>query len=162
MLEYDNSAFYYFTLSLISIYLVPVTLAALQQVRVNFSRVPLLPGRCNGRECLPQLSKTSTTGRLLLHVRMMQWSYSYWKQSGWGVSALTINSLCAAVIELQFLVAADCWDSLQNLQPVPDSSTGIVPGIQVRVLVRVPTALLQLYVEMWSCEVRRLRLYTWY
>lgn len=33
MLEYDNSAFYYFTLSLISIYLVPVTLVSLQQVR---------------------------------------------------------------------------------------------------------------------------------
>lgn len=52
MLEYDNSAFYYFTLSLISIYLVPVTLVSLQQVctivRVNFSSVPgacyLLPG----------------------------------------------------------------------------------------------------------------------
>lgn len=34
MLEYDNSAFYYFTLSLISIYLVPVTLVLLKQVRV--------------------------------------------------------------------------------------------------------------------------------
>lgn len=32
MLEYDNSAFYYFTLSLISIYLVPVSLVSLQQV----------------------------------------------------------------------------------------------------------------------------------
>lgn len=32
MLEYDNSAFYYFTLSLISIYLVPVTLVLLKQV----------------------------------------------------------------------------------------------------------------------------------
>lgn len=32
MLEYDNSAFYYFTLSLISIYLVPVTLVSLKQV----------------------------------------------------------------------------------------------------------------------------------
>lgn len=34
MLEYDNSAFYYFTLSLISIYLVPVTLVLLKQVGV--------------------------------------------------------------------------------------------------------------------------------
>lgn len=33
MLEYDNSAFYYFTLSLISIYLVPVTLVVFQQVQ---------------------------------------------------------------------------------------------------------------------------------
>ena len=33
MLEYDNSAFYYFTLSLISIYLLPVTLVLLKQVR---------------------------------------------------------------------------------------------------------------------------------
>ncbi|CAM9819394.1 unnamed protein product [Ectocarpus sp. 6 AP-2014] len=32
MLEYDNSAFYYFTLSLISIYLVPVTLVSLKQI----------------------------------------------------------------------------------------------------------------------------------
>lgn len=32
MLEYDNSAFYYFTLSLISIYLVPVTLVSVKQV----------------------------------------------------------------------------------------------------------------------------------
>lgn len=35
MLEYDNSAFYYFTLSLISIYLVPVTLVLLKQVGVG-------------------------------------------------------------------------------------------------------------------------------
>lgn len=35
MLEYDNSAFYYFTLSLISIYLLPVTLVSLKQVRGN-------------------------------------------------------------------------------------------------------------------------------
>ncbi|CAN0363380.1 unnamed protein product [Ectocarpus sp. 6 AP-2014] len=32
MLEYDNSAFYYFALSLISIYLVPVTLVSLKQI----------------------------------------------------------------------------------------------------------------------------------
>lgn len=32
MLEYDNSAFYYFTLSLISIYLLPVTLVSLKQI----------------------------------------------------------------------------------------------------------------------------------
>eukprot|EP00903_Cladosiphon_okamuranus_P005360 g5354.t1 len=40
MLEYDNSAFYYFTLSLISIYLVPVTLVLLKQI---FRA--LIPGR---------------------------------------------------------------------------------------------------------------------
>lgn len=40
MLEYDNSAFYYFTLSLISIYLVPVTLMSLQQVCLPFEILP--------------------------------------------------------------------------------------------------------------------------
>lgn len=39
MLEYDNSAFYYFTLSLISIYLVPVTLGSLQQVLFGHVRL---------------------------------------------------------------------------------------------------------------------------
>jgi len=33
MLEYDNYAFFYFTLTLITFYLVPVTLGVLFQVR---------------------------------------------------------------------------------------------------------------------------------
>ncbi|CAM9107702.1 unnamed protein product [Laminaria digitata] len=74
MLEYDNSAFYYFTLSLISIYLVPVTLVSLKQI---FRAV--IPARGAVKNARTNVEKAKCSrlkkNRVGLTVLLTQWSF---------------------------------------------------------------------------------------
>lgn len=74
MLEYDNSAFYYFTLSLISIYLVPVTLVSLQQI---FRAVIPARGAVKNARTNVEKSKCSRLkkDKVGLTVLLTQWSF---------------------------------------------------------------------------------------
>eukprot|EP00904_Undaria_pinnatifida_P013204 jgi/Undpi1/9013/HiC_scaffold_26.g11474.m1 len=95
MLEYDNSAFYYFTLSLISIYLVPVTLVSLQQIfrAVIPARGAVKNARTNAEKAKCSRVKKDKVG---LTVLLTQWSFVakvLTLVAGWACFFYLLNSM---------------------------------------------------------------------